>query len=342
MADGLATFPTEAAPKGLTWCSDDHPGLSRKVSKAGFDYLDAKGGRITDEKVLDRIRMLAIPPAWTDVWICPRASGHIQATGRDVKGRKQYRYHNEWSTHASSNKFDKLPAFAAALPRLRKQVEADMAKRGACRDKVLATAVQLLEITLIRVGNAEYARKNRSYGLTTLHKRHLAVDGAGLTFAFKGKSGVEHKVSVRDRRLATVIRSLRDLPGQSLFKYRDEDGDLCPITSDDVNAYIRDAMGEQFSAKDFRTWAGTVSAARALRGMEPATSATDAKRQINICVKATAGLLGNTPTVCRSSYVHPAVFALYESGEMAKVLPGPETAGFEKALAKFLKSEAST
>ncbi|RYG16191.1 MAG: DNA topoisomerase IB, partial [Caulobacteraceae bacterium] len=281
MADGLATFPTEAAPKGLTWCSDDHPGLSRKVSKAGFDYLDAKGGRITDEKVLDRIRMLAIPPAWTDVWICPRASGHIQATGRDVKGRKQYRYHNDWSTHASSNKFDKLPAFAAALPRLRKQVEADMAKRGACRDKVLATAVQLLEITLIRVGNAEYARKNRSYGLTTLHKRHLAVDGAGLTFAFKGKSGVEHKVSVRDRRLATVIRSLRDLPGQSLFKYRDEDGDLCPITSDDVNAYIRDAMGEQFSAKDFRTWAGTVSAARALRGMEPATSATDAKRQIN-------------------------------------------------------------
>lgn len=342
MADGLATFPTEAAPKGLTWCSDDHPGLSRKVSKAGFDYLDAKGGRITDEKVLDRIRMLAIPPAWTDVWICPRASGHIQATGRDVKGRKQYRYHNDWSTHASSNKFDKLPAFAAALPRLRKQVEADMAKRGACRDKVLATAVQLLEITLIRVGNAEYARKNRSYGLTTLHKRHLAVDGAGLTFAFKGKSGVEHKVSVRDRRLATVIRSLRDLPGQSLFKYRDEDGDLCPITSDDVNTYIRDAMGEQFSAKDFRTWAGTVSAARALRGMEPATSATDAKRQINICVKATAGLLGNTPTVCRSSYVHPAVFALYESGEMAKVLPGPETAGFEKALAKFLKSEAST
>jgi DNA topoisomerase-1 len=342
MADGLATFPTEAAPKGLTWCSDDHPGLSRKVSKAGFDYLDAKGGRITDEKVLDRIRMLAIPPAWTDVWICPRASGHIQATGRDVKGRKQYRYHNDWSTHASSNKFDKLPAFDAALPRLRKQVEADMAKRGACRDKVLATAVQLLEITLIRVGNAEYARKNRSYGLTTLHKRHLAVDGAGLTFAFKGKSGVEHKVSVRDRRLSTVIRSLRDLPGQSLFKYRDEDGDLCPITSDDVNTYIRDAMGEQFSAKDFRTWAGTVSAARALRGMEPATSATDAKRQINICVKATAGLLGNTPTVCRSSYVHPAVFALYESGEMAKVLPGPETAGFEKALAKFLKSEAST
>lgn len=338
MADGLATFPNEAAPRGLTWCSDDHPGLRRKPSRAGFDYLDAKGQKITDEKVLERIRMLAIPPAWTDVWICPRASGHIQATGRDVKGRKQYRYHDAWSAHASSNKFDKLPAFAAALPRLRKQIEADMARRGACREKVLATAVQLLEITLIRVGNAEYARKNRSYGLTTLHKRHLAVDGAGLTFAFKGKSGVEHRVSLHDRRLATVIRSLRDLPGQSLFKYRDAEGDLCPITSDDVNAYIRGAMGEQFSAKDFRTWAGTVSAARALRGMEPPTSATDAKRQITVCVKATAGLLGNTPTVCRSSYVHPAVFELYESGEMARVLPGPETAGFEKALAKFLKA----
>ncbi|WP_395651874.1 DNA topoisomerase IB [Brevundimonas sp.] len=338
MADGLAKFPTESAPKGLTWCSDDRPGLTRKVSRKGFDYLDTHGQPVTDEKVLDRIRMLAIPPAWTDVWICPRASGHIQATGRDVKGRKQYRYHDGWSAHAASNKFDKLPAFAAALPKLRKQVEADMALKGACRAKVLATAVQLLEITLIRVGNAVYAKKNRSYGLTTLHKRHLAVDGTGLTFAFKGKSGVEHRVSVRDRRLATVVRSLRDLPGQSLFKYRNEDGDLCPITSDDVNAYIRDAMGEQFSAKDFRTWAGTVSAARALRAMEPPTSPTAAKRSITVCVKATAGLLGNTPTVCRSSYVHPAVFELYENGRMPEVLPGADTAGFEKALAKFLKA----
>lgn len=338
MADGSGSFQVEAAPRGLTWCSDDHAGLSRKPSRAGFDYLDAKGRKITDETALTRIRALAIPPAWSDVWICPRASGHIQATGRDAKGRKQYRYHDDWSAHASANKFDRLPAFAARLPRLRTQIEADMARRGACREKVLATAVQLLEITLIRVGNAEYARANRSYGLTTLHKRHLAVDGAGLTFAFKGKSGVEHRVSVRDRRLARVIRSLRDLPGQSLFKYRDADGDLCPITSDDVNAYIRDAMGEQFSAKDFRTWAGTVSAARALRGMEPPTSPTDARRQITLCMKATAGLLGNTPTVCRSSYVHPAVLALYQSGRMAEVLPGPETAGFEKALVRLLKA----
>lgn len=338
MADGVLNIPTHVAPKGLTWCSDDQPGLSRHLSGVGFSYQDAKGRTVSDDVILDRIRHLAIPPAWTEVWICPRANGHIQATGRDAKGRKQYRYHDDWNAHASADKFDKLPGFAAALPRLRARVEADMNRRGVCREKVLATAVRLLEITLIRVGNAEYARKNRSYGLTTLHKRHLAVDGAGMTFAFKGKSGVEHRVSVRDRRLATVIRGLRDLPGQSLFKYRGDDGELCPITSDDVNAYIREAMGDQFSAKDFRTWAGTVSAARALRGMEPPTSPADAKRHISLCVKATAGLLGNTPTVCRSSYVHPAVFTLYEGGQMAKVLPGPDAAGFEKALAKYLKA----
>jgi DNA topoisomerase-1 len=196
--------------------------------------------------------------------------------------------------------------------------------------------VRLLEITLIRIGNAQYAKQNRSYGLTTLNKRHLDVDGTALTFAFKGKSGVEHEVKVRDRRLATVVRSLRELPGQQLFKYRDADGQLCALTSDDVNAYIREAMGDQFSAKDFRTWAGTVSAARALREMEPPASPTEAKRKITVCVKAVAGLLGNTPTVCRSSYVHPKVFELFESGDMAGVLPGPDTAGFEKALIKTL------
>jgi len=286
--------------------------------------------------VVARINQLAIPPAWTDVWICPDASGHIQATGRDLKGRKQYRYHDDWSRHRSSNKFDRLPAFARALPRLRRRIEADLALRGPSRDKVLATAVRLLELTLIRVGNVQYARQNRSYGLTTLHKRHLDVDGAALSFAFRGKSGVDHRVSIRDRRLAALVRSLRDLPGQQLFKYRDEAGALCPITSDDVNAYIRDAMGEGFSAKDFRTWAGTVSAARALRDMEAPTSPTDARRKITVCVKAVAGLLGNTPTVCRSSYVHPTVFALYEDGRLAELLPGADTAGFERAVAKIL------
>jgi DNA topoisomerase-1 len=327
--------PTEV-PRGLTYCSDEHPGIRRTASRKGFAYHDARGTLIRDETVLARIRALAIPPAWTDVWICPRASGHIQATGRDAKGRKQYRYHEGWSTHASETKFERLPAFARALPRLRKRVEADLNKRGVSRDKVLATAVRLLEITLIRVGNAQYAKQNRSYGLTTLNKRHLDLEGAALTFAFKGKSGVEHEVKVRDRRLATVVRSLRELPGQQLFKYRDAEGQLCTISSDDVNAYIREAMGEQFSAKDFRTWAGTVSAARALRDMDPPASPTEAKRRITVCVKAVAGLLGNTPTVCRSSYVHPKVFELFESGELAGTLPGPDTAGFEKALIRTL------
>jgi DNA topoisomerase-1 len=338
MADGSHDFaPAVEVPKGLTYCSDQFPGLTRVRSGKGFSIRDADGKVVRDKAVLDRIRMLAIPPAWTDVWICPRASGHIQATGRDVKGRKQYRYHDDWSSHRSENKFDKLPAFARALPKLRARVETDLTSRGTSREKVLATAVRLLEITLIRVGNKEYARANRSYGLTTLHKRHLEVDGAGLSFAFRGKSGVDHRVSVRDRRLATVVRSLRDLPGQQLFKYRDAEGNLVPITSDDVNAYIREAMGEQFSAKDFRTWAGTVSAARALRDMEAATSPTDAKRKITVCVKAVAGLLGNTPTVCRSSYVHPAVFELYETGRIAEVLPGSDTKGFEGALIRVLK-----
>ena len=339
MPDGSHTFIAEAeVPPGLTYCSDAHPGLTRVRSGTGFSIRDADGKAVRDRKVLDRIRRLAIPPAWTDVWICPRATGHIQATGRDLKGRKQYRYHDDWNTVRSENKFDKLPAFARALPKLRAKVEHDLGTRGANREKVLATAVRLLEITLIRVGNKEYARTNRSYGLTTLNKRHLEMDGAALSFAFRGKSGVDHRVSVRDRRLAAVIRSLRDLPGQQLFKYRTADGDLCPITSDDVNGYIRDAMGDRFSAKDFRTWAGTVSAARALRDMDAATSPSDAKRKITVCVKAVAGLLGNTPTVCRSSYVHPAVFELYEGGRIGEALPGSETKGFEAALIKVLKA----
>ncbi|HAL05930.1 MAG TPA: DNA topoisomerase [Brevundimonas sp.] len=330
------THPDIAPPKGLTWCNDDSPGLTRRRSGRGFCYRDADGRLIRDAATLGRIRSLAIPPAWTDVWICPRATGHIQATGRDARGRKQYRYHPDWTAHAAENKFERLPAFARALPRLRQRVEDDLSRRGPCREKVLATAVRLLEITLIRVGNAQYARQNRSYGLTTLSKRHLDVDGAALTFAFRGKSGVEHSVSVRDRRLASVVRSLRDLPGQQLFKYRDEEGVLRPITSDEVNAYIREAAGEAFSAKDFRTWAGTVSAARALRDAEAPTSAADAKRKVTICIKAVAGLLGNTPTVCRSSYVHPAVVALFEQGRLAQSLPKSEAASFETALIKLL------
>lgn len=339
MPDGSHTFIAESElPQGLTYCSDQFPGLTRVRSGKGFSYRDAEGRLVKDTATLARIRALAIPPAWTDVWICPRATGHIQATGRDVKGRKQYRYHNDWSEHRSGGKFDRMPAFARRLPKLRERVEADLGRRGISRDKVLATAVRLLEISLIRVGNAQYARQNRSYGLTTLHKRHLAIDGAAMAFSFRGKSGVEHRVSVRDRRLATVIRSLRELPGQQLFKYRTEDGTLCLITSDDVNGYIREAMGEDFSAKDFRTWAGTVSAARALRDAEPPTSKADAKRKITVCVKAVAGLLGNTPAVCRSSYVHPRVFDAFEAGRMSEDLPGPDAKAFEARLVRMLSA----
>jgi DNA topoisomerase-1 len=325
-----------AVPEGLSYCNDEQPGIRRTVTAKGFGYRDARGRPVKDERVMARIHALAIPPAWTEVWICPRANGHIQAIGRDAKGRKQYRYHPDWTAHAAIDKFDRLPEFARALPKLRRRVETDLARRGSSREKVLATAVRLLELTLIRVGNAQYAKQNRSYGLTTLHKRHLEVGGTALTFAFKGKSGVEHEVRVRDRRLARVVRSLQELPGQQLFKYRDADGMLCPVTSDDVNAYIRAAMGEEFSAKDFRTWAGTVSAARALREMEPPSSPADARRKITVCVKAVAGLLGNTPTVCRTSYVHPAVFELFESGRIGKALPGPDAANFERRLARLL------
>ncbi|MND83755.1 Eukaryotic DNA topoisomerase I, catalytic core [compost metagenome] len=325
----------EPPPQGLSWCDDAGPGLSRRRAGSGFTYRD-QANQIRDARTINRIRALAIPPAWTEVWICPRADGHVQATGRDASGRKQYRYHPDWTRHAASHKFDRLSDFARKLPKLRQRVEHDLARRGPCRDKVLATAARLLEITLIRVGNAEYARQNRSFGLTTLHKRHLEVDGAALTFEFRGKSGQDHRVSVRDQRLARAMRTLEGLPGQHLFKYRDAAGDLHPVTSDDVNAYIRDAMGEQFSAKDFRTWAGTVSAARALRDMEPPTSPADARRKITACIKAVSNLLGNTPSVCRTAYVHPCVLATFADGDLADALPGAETKGFDPALIRLL------
>ena len=337
MPDGAAgPHSVPDIPQGLSWCNDDSPGLSRRRSGRGFSYRGRDGQPIRDARTLDRIRALAIPPAWTEVWICPRANGHIQATGRDARGRKQYRYHADWTRHAAGHKFDRLPDFARRLPKLRACVEHDLSRHGPCRDKVLATAVRLLEITLIRVGNTEYARQNRSFGLTTLNKRHLEVDGAALTFEFRGKSGKDHRVSVHDRRLARAMRTLEGLPGQHLFKYRDAEGDLHPVTSDDVNAYIRDAMGEQFSAKDFRTWAGTVSAARALRDTEPPTSAADARRKTTACIRAVAGLLGNTPAVCRAAYVHPRVLEAFAAATMAETLPGPETRAFEPALIRLL------
>lgn len=327
----------EDVPEGLRWYSDDRPGIRRRGRGRGFEYIGPDGRTVRDPRTLERIRKLAIPPAWTDVWISPRRNGHIQATGRDAKGRKQYRYHEDWSTARSSGKFERVAAFGRALPGVRERVDADLARRGPVREKVLATVVRLLEITLIRVGNREYAKQNRSYGLTTLQKRHVEVDGSSMRFHFKGKSGIEHDTGIRDRRLARVLKNLAEIPGQHLFKYRDEDGEWREVESADVNAYIREIAGDDFSAKDFRTWAATVSAARALCEAEAPTSATAARRQMNVCIRAVAGLLGNTPTVCRSSYIHPAVLEDFAAGRLPSDWPSAEDRAFEEALIRYLE-----
>ncbi|MBC6983684.1 DNA topoisomerase IB [Caulobacter sp. 17J80-11] len=325
----------------MVYVDDLGPGIRRRRAGSGFSYRGPDGETVRDPDTLGRIRRLAIPPAWEDVWICPDPRGHIQATGRDQKGRKQYRYHPDWSAARAETKYGRMAAFGQALPQVRERIDADLGRRGPVREKILATVVRLLELTLIRVGNREYARANRSYGLTTLEKRHLDVDGSALAFHFKGKSGVHHQTSVRDRRLARILRDLQHLPGQHLFKYRDEEGALVSVESADVNAYIREIAGEEFSAKDFRTWAGTVSAARALRLEPPPSTKTEAKHVVTRCVKAVSGVLGNTPAVCRSAYVHPAVLEAYVDGRLAEVLPDPEADEFEAELIKLLEADPS-
>ncbi len=328
-------------PAGLRWYSDEMEGIRRKRAGRGFCYVKPDGTRVSDKKVLARIRALAIPPAWTDVWICPRANGHFQATGRDAKGRKQYRYHPDWTAAQSENKFARMPAFAARLPKLEAAIEAGLARRRFDQEKVVATAMRLMELSLIRVGNARYSRENRSYGLTTLRKRHIEVSGTELRVRFRGKSGILHDLSLQDRRLATGVRRLSELPGHTLFQYTDAEGEVRPVTSDDINAFIREHMGEEFSAKDFRTWAATVCVARALCDTEPPTSPTDARRKANACIREAATLLGNTLAVCRSAYVHPRVVELFEQGEIAETLPRASAKSFEKALAKMLKATPS-
>jgi len=324
------------APKGLSYVSDQDPGIRRKVARGhGFDYVDAEGKPVTDPATLDRIRAIVIPPAWTDVWICPDAQGHIQATGRDQRGRKQYRYHARWSAERGLNKYGRLIAFGRALPRLRKRVDEDLARRGLPRDKVLAAVIRVMEMTLIRVGNEEYAKQNKSFGLTTLRDRHARIGATKAVFAFKGKSGKVHTTSFNDRRLARVVKACQDVPGQRLFQYLDDDGRRHAVESADVNAYIRDALGEDFSAKDFRTWAGTVAAARALTRPECA-DLSGSKRHLNTCVKAVAGLLGNTAAVARSAYIHPAILDAYAKGRL-ELKPGRGERGFELAVLKFLE-----
>jgi DNA topoisomerase-1 len=329
----------QAETAGLAYVNAHDPGIRRVRSGGGFSYVAPSGDRVRDPKTLDRIRTLAIPPAYTDVWICPDPDGHIQATGRDARGRRQYRYHPNWRLHRDQTKYSRMAAFGRALPRLRATVETDLARRGMPREKVLAAVVRLLELTLIRVGNDEYARQNKSFGLTTLRKRHVDVSGAGVAFAFRGKSGKMHKTGIRDRRLANVVRHCQDLRGQKLFQYVGEDGQTHAVESHDVNAYIQGATGAYFTAKDFRTWAATLLAAQTLVEAERPTSDNHAKHMMAACVKAVSQRLGNTPAVCRSSYIHPGVLKAYAEDALAQLFKGPcATADqLEAALLRFIR-----
>jgi DNA topoisomerase-1 len=311
----VLTDPVESAKQaGLTYVTEGRPGLARRRAGRAFIYLDTDGRRVRDRTTLARIRALAIPPAWRTVWICASPSGHIQAVGRDARGRKQYRYHPRWRETRDETKYARMLTFARALPRIRARVRADLARSGLPRERVLAAVVRLLETTLIRVGNEEYVRVNGSFGLTTLRGRHVAVRGATLRFHFRGKGGKEHAVDVRDPRLARIVRRCQDLPGQELFQYVDDQGRRQSIDAADVNAYLREIAGEEFTAKDFRTWAGTVLAALALAQVPSFTSARQARRNITRAVESVAARLGNTPAISRRCYVHPAVIEAYLDG----------------------------
>jgi DNA topoisomerase I len=309
--------PKEAAEHaGLVHVSDERPGLRRHRAGKGFRYANPDGTRVGDPAALTRIKSLVIPPAWTEVWICPKPNGHIQATGRDAKGRKQYRYHTRFREVRESTKFHRMLAFAESLPAIRKKVNKHLGLRGLPREKVLATVVRLLESTLIRVGNDEYAKENKSYGLTTLKNRHVEVDGPELRFNFKGKGGKAWRLGIRDRRVAKVIRACQDLPGQELFQYVDEGCETCNITSSDVNAYLREISGEDITAKDFRTWHGTVFAALSLQEFEKFDTQAAAKKNIRQAIERVAARLGNTPTICRKCYIHPEILTTYIEGSL--------------------------
>jgi DNA topoisomerase-1 len=309
-----------ARTAGLRYSTDSRPGLSRRRHGRGFSYRDAEGAVIRDRTTLARIRALAIPPAWTEVWICPEATGHVQATGRDARGRKQHHYHPLWTVHRDEAKYERLIAFAAVLPRIRARCDDDLARPGLGREKVIAAVVRLLELTLIRVGNDEYARLNRSFGLTTFKDRHARVTGTSIRFRFRGKSGRPHEVGLRDRRLATIVRRCQDLPGQELFQYLDDEGEPRDIGSHDVNEYLREASGTDVTAKDFRTWAGTVLAYRALRAIDPGEDDRPARRNVIEAVRVAADRLGNAPAVARRSYIHPAVLEAYLDGSIGDAL----------------------
>ena len=337
IANGCDRSSVRAA--GLRYYTDARPGIRRLRRGRGFSYIGPDGARIADRAELERIRRLAVPPAWTDVWISPHPASHLQATGRDARGRKQYRYHPEWRRVRDENKFGRLASFGAALPAIRRRVRRDLALDGLPRQKVLAAIVRLLETSLIRVGNEAYARNNDSYGLTTLLDRHVRAGPKTLRFRFRGKGGQRRRVEVHDRRLARIVRHCQELPGQQLFCYVNGSGEPLEVDSGDVNAYLREISGGDFTAKDFRTWVATVEAAQELAGLDPSQSAREAQAGINRAVEAVAERLGNTPTICRKCYIHPAVLerGLGWNGAPPGRRSPRELKRYERAVLRLLK-----
>jgi DNA topoisomerase-1 len=347
IAEAIADAIDAARSAGLQYVTDRAPGIRRQKCGRGFRYVTAEGRTLRDKDDLLRIRALAIPPAWTDVWISATPRGHIQAFGRDARRRKQYRYHARWREVRDETKFGQLVEFGETLPEIRRRVDADMAQPGLSREKVLATVVRLLEMTMMRIGNPEYARANRSFGLTTLRDRHVKVSGQTLRFRFTGKSGKAHDLQVSDRRVAKIVRACQDIPGYEVFKYLDEEEQARDVDSGDVNAYVREISGADFTAKLFRTWAGSVQALEGFVAIAPAETQTEAKRNVVQVVKDVASALGNTPAVCRKSYIHPALIDGYLKGTLHETLQSiprrrtpPRMTANERLLLGFLKKTA--
>jgi len=332
----------EDLPPGLRYVDDSRAGYTREWKNGAFVYFNTQGKQLSDDADVKRINALAIPPAYTNVWICPDPRGHLQATGRDARGRKQYRYHPQWRETRDATKYQRMLAFSAVLPKLRARVARDLDLQGMPRDKVLATVVRLLDTTLVRVGSEEYARDNKSYGLTTLRKKHLSVKSGTLRFQFRGKSGIDHDVSVSDPRIAKIVKRCMDLPGHELFQYLDADGQRHAISSSDINDYLHEITGADFTAKDYRTWAGSVFALAALRKLAWET-VTEARKHVVGTIKEVSKMLRNTPAVCRKCYVHPAVIEAFEAGVLADELPASRRSGLksdEATLAIFLEQDA--
>lgn len=332
---------SSAQQAGLRYSSDAQPGIRRLQSRGDFAYRDPAGKPVRDPATLARIKRLAIPPAWTEVWICPEPNGHLQATGRDARGRKQYRYHPHWRAVRDETKYNRMIAFGRALPKIRRRVRRDIRQPGLGRQRVLAAIVRLLELSSIRVGNDEYAQQNRSYGLTTLQDRHARVTRRRIHFHFRGKSGKEHELDVEHPVVARIVKQCQDLPGQELFQYLDDDGVQRDVTSGDVNDYLREITGADFTAKDFRTWTGTVLAALALREFEPADTQKRLKRNLVQAIERVAQRLGNTPTVCKKCYIHPVILDSYLDGSLASALQIQAQTELTTQISKLRPEEAA-